>query len=185
VSSRPVTDARRRNLLGATALALADRMRATVDSASDVSGEAAAALAVIAQQPRGTVEDLRQAIGRSQPATVRIVDRLVEHGLVERRPGDRGPALALVVTARGRRQARAIVAARDRVLAEALQGLDRRTAAALESALTHLLVRLSELPDGLSVCRLCDKGPCRGSGDCPLASALEAQGIDMRPGDSL
>lgn len=180
-----MTEARRRNLLGATALALADRMRAAVDAASDVSGEAAAALAVIAQQPRGTVEDLRQAIGRSQPATVRIVDRLVEHGLVERRAGERGPALALVVTARGQRQARSIVAARDRVLADALQGLDRPTAAALEGALIHLLARLSELPDGLTVCRLCDKAPCRGAGDCPLATALAAQGVDMKPGTPL
>jgi DNA-binding MarR family transcriptional regulator len=177
-----VTDARRRNLLGATALALADRMRAAVDATSDVSGETAAALAVIAQQPGGTVEDLRQSIGRSQSATVRIVDRLVEHGLVERRPGERGPALALVVTARGRRQARAIVAARDRVLADALEGLDRRAAAALEGALTHLLGRLAELPNGLTVCRLCDKRPCRGAGDCPLATALEAQGVELKPG---
>jgi MarR family transcriptional regulator, negative regulator of the multidrug operon emrRAB len=180
-----VTDARRRNLLGAAALALADRMRAAADAASEVSGEAAAALAVIAQQPRGTVEDLRRAIGRSQPATVRIVDRLVERGLAERRAGDRGPALALVATARGRRQARAILAARDRVLAEALQGLDGATAAALDGALTHLLARLSEPPHGLTVCRLCDKGPCRDAGDCPLATALEAAGVDLQPSSPL
>jgi hypothetical protein len=48
-------------------------------------GQAAAALASIGQQPRGTVEDLRQAIGRSPPATVRIVDSLVDLGLVDRR----------------------------------------------------------------------------------------------------
>ena len=180
-----MTDARRRNLLGATALALADRIRAAVDAASDVSGETAAALAVIAQQPGGTVEDLRQAIGRSQPATVRIVDRLVEHGLVERRRGERGPALALVVTARGRRQARSMLAARDRVLAEVMQGLDSTAAAALEAALPYLLTRLSELPEGMTVCRLCDKGPCRGAGDCPLASALEARGVDLKPGSPL
>jgi hypothetical protein len=78
-----------------------------------------------------------------------------------------------------------MLAARDRVLAEALQGLDSTAAAALEGTLTHLLERLSELPEGLRVCRLCDKGPCRGAGDCPLASALEAQGVELKPGSPL
>ena len=173
--------ARRRNLVGAFALAVADRLRAEAEAVTGLSGESTAALAVIAQQPGGTVEALRQAIGRSQPATVRIVDRLAAKGLVERRPSGSGPGLALVVTEAGRDRAEQVLTARDAMLDALLSELDADAAGALEGTLERLLPQLAQLPAGLTVCRLCDKGSCRGRGDCPVADRLEQLGVEMRP----
>src|SRR3954470_16045517 len=87
-------DERRANMLGAFALAVADRMRAETEAAVGHSGAAAAALVMVAQFPDRTVEFLRRAVGLSHPAAVRVVDRLVEAKLVRRRPAPwpgRGP----------------------------------------------------------------------------------------------
>src|SRR3954471_5710461 len=81
---------RRANLLGAFALALADRLRAETEAAVGHSGAAAAALVTIVQFPGRTVEFLRRAVGLSHPAAVRVVDRLVEQRLLRPRPGGPG-----------------------------------------------------------------------------------------------
>src|SRR5919206_3031622 len=132
-------DDRRANMLGAFALAVADRLRAETEAAVGHSGAAAAALVTIAHFPDFTVEDLRRAIGLSHPAAVRVVDRLVEDGLVRRRPAGRGPAVALRTTAAGRRRARRVLDARRRVLADALAPLTKAQAAALERILERAL----------------------------------------------
>jgi DNA-binding MarR family transcriptional regulator len=168
---------RRRNLVGAFALAIADRIQTEAEAVTGLSGEAPAALSVIAQQPGGTVEELRRAINRSQPATVRIVDRLVQRGLVVRRPAGRGPALALDATDAGRDIARRVLQARARILDE-LQPADLQ---ALELQLAPILERLAELPLGQTVCRLCDKNACRRTGDCPVTNRLESQGLHLDP----
>jgi DNA-binding MarR family transcriptional regulator len=171
---------RRDNLLGALVLTLADRIRDETEAVVGHAGGAAGALATLAQQPGGTIEDLRQAIGRSQPATVRIVDRLVALGLVDRRPAGRGPAVALTPTPAGLERARKIIAVRSRILREALPGLEPAEAAALTAILERALVRAADLPRGTTVCRLCDKGRCRRD-DCPVVRGLAAQGVEVPP----
>jgi MarR family transcriptional repressor of emrRAB len=178
-------EARRSNLLGAFALAVTDRLRYETEAASGLSGEAAAALAVIAQQPGGTVETLRRAIGRSQPATVRIVDRLAERDYVRRRPSGHGPALALELTVAGRERARELLAARARVLDAVLATLDADAARALEDVLERGLTALADMPAGLMICRMCDKARCRRTQDCPVVSCLEAQGVTIGPSQPL
>jgi DNA-binding MarR family transcriptional regulator len=181
-------DARRRNLVGAFALALSDRIRGEVEAASGLNFEAAAALATVAQQPGGTVESLRQAIGRSHSATVRIVERLVEADLVERRAATRGPALALTVTAAGRTRAREMLAARALAIDTVLAGLDPASAAAvdaIDALVQDGLTRLADLPEGVTVCRLCDKGICRARDGCAVVRRLESQGLELPPGEPL
>ena len=74
------------NLLGATALVAADRMRVATRSA---------ALVHLQAWPGESIEALRHVVGISQPAAVRVVDRLAADGLIERRPGNgRANALA-------------------------------------------------------------------------------------------
>src|SRR4051794_41880753 len=86
---------RRANMLGAFALALADRLRAETEAAVGHSGAAAAALVTIVQFPGRTVEFLRRAVGLSHPAAVRVVDRLLERRLLRRRPAGPGAAGAV------------------------------------------------------------------------------------------
>jgi MarR family transcriptional repressor of emrRAB len=162
-----IDDVRRHNLLGAFVLAVADRIRFATEQSVGHSGAAAAALVTIAQFPGRTVEFLRQAIGLSHPATVRVVDRLVEQDLVQRRPAGHGPAVALTVTAAGRRQARAILDVRQSVVGHALPRLRASESATLVAILEKALAHLSDAP-GSTICRLCDHGQCRRA-ECPVA----------------
>jgi DNA-binding MarR family transcriptional regulator len=159
-------DARRHNLLGAFVLAVADRIRVETENSVGHSGSAAAALVTIAHFPGRTVEFLRQAIGLSHPAAVRVVDRLVEQGLVRRRPSGPGPAVALTVTTAGRRAARAVLDVRASVVAQALPRLSAAESATLASVLEKGLAHLADTP-GSTICRLCDQGRCRRA-DCPV-----------------
>ena len=161
-----IEDERRANLLGAFALAVADRVRAETEAAVGHSGAAAAALVMVAQFPDRTVEFLRRAVGLSHPAAVRVVDRLVEHKLVRRRPAGRGPAVALTATAAGRRAARRILDVRREVVATALPDLSPREAAALTAILERALEGLADTP-GTTICRLCDMARCRRV-NCPV-----------------
>ena len=155
------------NLLGAFVLAVADRLRQATEEAVGHTGAAAAALVTIAHFPDRTIEFLRQAIGLSHPAAVRVVERLLEQRLVRRRPAGRGPAVALRVTPAGRRQARRILDLRRQVLAEALPELPEAELATLSGILEKALAHLSDSPR-TTICRLCDQGRCRRA-NCPVA----------------
>lgn len=156
----------RENMLGAYVVAVADRLRQETEEVIGHTGGAAAALVTIAQFPDRTVEFLRQAIGLSHPAAVRVVDRLVEQGLVVRRPAGRGPAVALTATEQGQRRARELLDRRARVLADALPELTDTEAAALTTILEKALAHLAAAPR-TTTCRLCDQCVCREA-DCPV-----------------
>jgi MarR family transcriptional repressor of emrRAB len=157
--------ARVSNLLGAWALAVSDRIGAATAAEGGRSGQAPAALVALHQFARGsTIEDLRQVLGLSHSAAVRLIDGLVADGHVARERGaeDRR-AVALSLTASGRAAARRIIAARQR---------------AIEATLEHLTeadLRLDErdrgaTPAGGWLCRLCDFRACgRSVGRCPAA----------------
>jgi DNA-binding MarR family transcriptional regulator len=157
---------RRENLLGAFVLSVGDRLRRETEEAIGHTGASAAALIMVAQFPDRTIEFLRQAIGLSHPATVRVVDRLVEQKLVHRAPAGQGPAVALSVTVAGRRQARKILEIRQKVLGESLPELSPAESDALSAILEKALAHLSDSP-GTTHCRLCDMKRCPRA-DCPV-----------------
>ena len=159
-------DDRRDNMLGAFVLAVSDRLRRETEEAIGHTGASASALIMVAQFPDRTIEFLRQAIGLSHPATVRVVDRLVERGLVRRRPARRGPAVALSPTAAGKRQARELLEIRQRVIADSLPELSAAESDALAEVLERALGHVSGSP-GTTHCRLCDMQRCPRS-DCPV-----------------
>lgn len=152
------------NLLGALSLALADEQQA---AAAEVAGHGAsgpAALVLLGDLAGGaTIEELRKALGLTHSGTVRLVDRLVEGGLVERRVGGDARSVSLHLSASGRRTARRVLAARETVLERALIGLEPRQRAEFERLLALVLGEL-EAPR-TRVCRLCDTGAC---GRCPV-----------------
>jgi DNA-binding MarR family transcriptional regulator len=169
VSSSPERVA---NLLGACALAVGDRLRdATL--LDPRSAHDAAALVSIANYPGQTVNELASALGLSQPGTVRLLDRLEASGLVERqRGGGDRRALALELTAAGRRTASAALARRAEALGSVLATLDASEAAALEPLLERVLAGLTGSDSELRViCRLCDEEACERGGRCPVALA--------------
>ena len=156
-------------LLGVTALAAIDRLRAAVAAVAGVSEAEAGALVHLQAWPGGSVGDLAGVVDRSQPAAVRMVDRLVDRGLVERRPGADRRTIALVLTHAGSHAADAILAARTSALLPLLSGLSSGERDALEHLLEGVVAGVADdRPAALHVCRLCDRGACCSGPGCPL-----------------
>jgi MarR family transcriptional regulator, negative regulator of the multidrug operon emrRAB len=172
-----VGDDRLANVLGAFALALADGM--------DVTTERAALVALSDLLQGRSVDDLRRAVGLTHSGGVRVVDRLVAGGLVERRRGADGRTVALFLTADGRRLAGQARDARLAALHDVLVVLDDRERAQLAAIVDKLVAamvgrRLQARaagvdPPGGWLCRLCDPVACeRAQGHCPVANAARA-----------
>src|SRR3954447_8852280 len=148
-------------LLGVLALASADRCRAAVESAVGRGGAHAGALVHLDAHPGGSVQALADVLDVSQPAAVRIADRLAADGLVERRPGADRRVRALRLTPKGRRAAADVLSERAGALDKLVSALEPRERAALERLLEKLVAALAhDRPGALTVCRLCDRSVC-------------------------
>src|SRR5260370_5823472 len=166
------THSRTLNMLGALALALADRIAARAEAASGLHDSAASALVVIANHPGEPIDAIRRTLGLTHSGAVRLVDRLEAAGLVERRRSDRDArAIALWATPTGERIASEILAARAELLEPVLAGTseaDKKTIAALlETALAQLTDNGAR---ARSICPLCPEG-ARPPLGCPRQAA--------------
>ena len=178
-------DPRLINTVGAFALALADEIRGATEAVTGMTGAAPAALVALQQFLAGrTTEDVAQATGLTHSGAVRLIDRLVGAGLVERRPGRDGRSLAIVLTTKGRAVSRRVTAARATAIEAALGGLDRDDRSALLPLVQTLMATVTagrlgarergDEPAGW-LCRLCDFESCgRPQGECPTANAVQA-----------
>jgi DNA-binding MarR family transcriptional regulator len=165
------------NLLGVMALAATDRLREAVEADLGSGGSGPAALVHLQAYPGESIEALRRVLGISQPATVRIVDRLAGDGLLERRPGADRRTLALHLTAAGEQAASAVLAGRTRSLNALLDTLGEDERGALMPLLERLVASLAaDRPQARSVCRLCDRGACVADPGCPLQHTVVAEG---------
>src|SRR5215471_10338019 len=111
------------NLLGALAVGLSDAITSAVETTTGHAGAMGAALATLAQEPGLGIEQLRVPLGRTQSATVRVVDRLVAEGYAERRPGRDNRSVAVVLTDKGDKAAAGVLGSRQDALTEALSVL--------------------------------------------------------------
>jgi DNA-binding MarR family transcriptional regulator len=185
-SSSPRADpasGRLANLIGAWALAVADRVEAATIAEVGRGGQAPAALVALHEFADGqTIEDLRQVLGLTHSAAVRLVDGLESDGHAARgwSAGDRR-AVSVALTASGRVAARRILRARAEAVDAALDGLtdaQRRSLTTLAERLTGDMaaLRLEERrrgapPAGGWLCRMCDFVACgRAEGRCPAAA---------------
>jgi len=170
-------EARLANLLGVTALVAADRLRAAVEADLRSGGSGPAALVHLQAYPGESVEALRRVLGISQPATVRIVDRLAADGLLQRRPGPDRRTLALHLTPAGEQAARAVLAQRTRSLRALLDALTPSERAALTPLLERIVASLADdRAQARRVCRLCDRDACTSDPGCPLDHTVAAEG---------
>ncbi|MGI8904652.1 MAG: MarR family winged helix-turn-helix transcriptional regulator [Solirubrobacteraceae bacterium] len=167
-----------------TALAAMDRLRAGVACEPGLAEVDAGALVHLQSWPGGSVGDLAGVVGRSQPATVRLVDRLVGQGLLCREAGVDRRTVALVLTDAGSRAANAVLAARTAALAPLLAELSLSERAALERLLGRIAAGLAEdRPSAVHTCRLCDRNACMSGPGCPLEHTIEPGG-GRRPSHS-
>ncbi len=159
------------NVIGAFALALADDFKVAMQDLADGNESACAALIVIGQESGLSVDRLSKILHLSQPGTVRLVDRLAEAKLVERKTGTDRRSVALRLTDAGKRQVKSLLVGRQHALSQALRGLDdweRSTLTAIASkvlgGLEHSEVECDRR------CRLCDDAACPDA-TCPMAHA--------------
>jgi MarR family transcriptional regulator, negative regulator of the multidrug operon emrRAB len=160
------------NMVGALALALSDSfMLATQEQAPEL-GPAAAALALLGHEPGMPIERLRRALGLSHSGTVRLIDRLVAGGLIERHSSEQDRrAVALHLTASGEEKCAAILAVRRQRISQALKVLDPDELESLGKIAEKLLKnQVHNLDEAYCVCRLCDPTVCV---NCPVTVALE------------
>lgn len=164
--------ARAANVLGALALALADRMSAAVEESSAHSGTGAAALSALHHFLRDpSIDLLRQVLGLTHSGTVRLVDRLEQDGLVRRAAGPDGRTTVVRLTPAGRRTAAKVTAGRADLLAAALAVLPAAEQEQIADLAGRVLVGLKRGAGATRwSCRLCDTVACgRLEGRCPVA----------------
>lgn len=150
-------------------LAATDRAQAAIADALELGGAAPAVLVHLAAYPGESVEALHKVLGISQPGTVQVVQRLVDRGLLERRPGRDRRTHALHLTTAGHAALGEVLERRAQVLEALLAPLS----AAERKQLTPLLEKVvsglaDDRPQGLTVCRLCDRDACCREPGCPL-----------------
>jgi MarR family transcriptional regulator, negative regulator of the multidrug operon emrRAB len=156
------------NIIGAFALALADDCKGAMQDLADGNESACSALVVIGQESGLSVDRLSKVLRLSQPGTVRLVDRLAEAKLVERKTGSDRRTVALRLTDAGKRQVKSLMIGRQHALLEALRGLDdweRSTLAAIAGKVLRGLEHSAVECDRR--CRLCDDGACPDE-SCPM-----------------
>jgi MarR family transcriptional regulator, negative regulator of the multidrug operon emrRAB len=163
------------NVIGAFALALADDFTGAMEDLAEGNESACAALVVIGQESGLSVDRLSKILRLSQPGTVRLVDRLAETKLVERKTGTDRRSVALRLTEAGKRQVRSLLVGRQHALMQALRELDdweRSTLAAIAAkvlgGLEHSEVECDRR------CRLCDDVSCPDE-TCPMMAPSTAQ----------
>jgi MarR family transcriptional repressor of emrRAB len=156
------------NIIGAFALAVADDFKSAMQDLADGNESACSALIVIGQESGLSVDRLSKILRLSQPGTVRLVDRLAEAKLVERKTGSDRRSVALRLTDAGKRQVKSLLVGRQHALSEALRGLDnweRSTLSAIASKVLRGLEHSAVECDRR--CRLCDDGACPDE-TCPM-----------------
>lgn len=159
------------NLLGALAVAVADSIESATETAAGHAGAMGAALATLAQEPGLGIEQLRVPLGRTQSATVRVVDQLVAEGYAERRPGRNNRSVAVVLTATGAEVAARVLDSRRAALTSALAGLDPAERKTLTATVEKLLAGItSGRAHADHICRLCDLAACPAR-TCPVEQA--------------
>lgn len=164
------------NLLGAVGLAVTDRIEGAARNVLGRAGETPAALVVIGYGMGPSNEQLRRILGLSHPGSVRLVDRLVADGLVERRKGRDKRAIALHLTERG-------TVLREELLRGRLAAVRPLLSPLAEAEQEVFAVLLGKMLSAMGttnlercmLCRLCDNRVCA---DCPIPAggpAVEAR----------
>lgn len=154
------------NLLGVVGLAVSGLIQSSAQEVLKHAGETPAALVVVGYDLGPTNEQLRRILGLSHSGTVRLVDRLVADGLVERRPGSDKREIALYATRRGKAQREQILEGRLTAIRQLVETLTKAEQELL-GALLHKMLSSLETTDleRRTLCRLCDNRVCN---DCPI-----------------
>ena len=163
------------NLLGSLSLTISDRIHAAGEDELGLGGSAPAALVALstflADEP---IDRLGGAMGITPSAVVRLIDRLEERGLVQRRRGPDGRRVSVSPTSQGRKAAGRILERREEVLTGALSVLtaaeQRELVRVQEKILAHVA---DDRAVAWRICRFCDVDSCgHFTGRCPVTQGV-------------
>lgn len=161
------------NLLGVVGLAIADRIEETARNVLSHVGETPAALVVIGYGLGPSNEQLRRILGLSHPGAVRLVDRLVADGLVERSKGRDNRAIALYLTDAGQTLRQDVLKGRLAAIRPWLTPLTETEQETLASLLHKMLATMPTTDlERCHLCRLCDDRVCT---DCPIPADFRSE----------
>ena len=157
------------NILGTLAVVIQDRVEGAWQSELDLSPMAAAAVIQTESLPGCSIEQVANRIGLSHSATVRVIDKLVERGFIEKdraRKDARQQSLSL--SKAGKRLAEQLHAVRNDVTDSLLSGMDQGQVAALHQTVCRILNKsVTSNIEGDVVCRVCDERRCTPE-ICPI-----------------
>jgi DNA-binding MarR family transcriptional regulator len=164
------------NLMGAQALAVADRLTSGAASSigPNLGRSECAALVTLLAHPAQTVGWLGQVLELTSSGVTRLVERLVAGGWVVRGAGLDGRSRRLELTPAGADGARAVLARRQAALGRMTRVLSAPEREQLEALLEKMVPELADdRPSALRLCRLCDRAAC-GSADreCPVRHTM-------------
>jgi DNA-binding MarR family transcriptional regulator len=120
-----------------------------------------------------TIDALARRVGITHSGAVRLVERLVRDGLVQRSRGLDQRSAALALTPEGYRNLRRVLARRELELESLLALLGDEERSEIARSVELLLRRIGETGDDRErICRLCDRDACGHlRGDCPISPA--------------
>lgn len=150
------------HFLATYAQLVTDRITAKLEETLGSGGEAPAAIIHLGSVTGISILELSEVLGLSHAGAVRLVDRLVEDGMIDRSRGRDGRSRILTLTAKG-------VAMRNTLLSERLAAAESVMLGITDQewdTLRDLLARILKIaPGGIvdrkRMCRLCDPGLCR------------------------
>ncbi len=169
-----MTTLRAANMLGALAGQVNSLLTRRLRHHPNQTDSSAAALNALAFFEGCSNLRLSQALRLSHTATVRLVDKLEQEGLVESQTGQDRRSVALFLTEPGRARAREILTDR----CQALDGILSLLTAEEQQTLSGLLEKLlrnqvKAAEDDEYICRLCDSTVCPAD-ICPVHQAALA-----------
>jgi MarR family transcriptional regulator, negative regulator of the multidrug operon emrRAB len=160
------------NLLGTLGLAVHDGQADVIARASGLSPVSAAGLHAVGQEAGISIRTISIRLGLTHAGAVRVIDRLCEANLVERRGGPDGRTVALHLTRPGRTAWKRQLVARaswlDQCIEEAPHHIQLQAAAVFDYLLRTLT---TDEDQSERLCRLCDEASCPQD-ICPVTCSV-------------
>lgn len=161
------------NLLGAFASTVSVRIEQQVAELGGRSLSHEVALVAIRNHPNDTIDILSKVLGLTHSGAVRLINTLVDEGLVERHRSSKDARAAVIcVTPEGEKRADSVLQAREQVTAQIIGSLTAEQQQHLVPVFETVLGGLtSDQVGARRICRMCDESVCRPGG-CPVEQAI-------------
>ncbi len=156
------------NLLGALSRAVQDTLYEQSPTHQELGDSAVGALVTIHAWQGLSIAHLAEILHLTHPGTVRLVDKLVQRGWVEKRGSPDGRTVALHLSTAGERVRQTMNERRQALMANLLTALTEEEQLTLHRLVGKLLTDLPRTPrDAYAICRECSLESCSPMG-CPV-----------------